>query len=148
MQLMIISVWTWRSRRGWNKSQRLATELKVNWVQNERMMSQQRWECLQRMLTHGKTFGSLRWNKVMNSGGSPAEGLKTRSKRIGESDQTCWCIGRDMGSRKVFKRGHTRIMERKKNCWSVKISVWGLILKIIIRTVIYLKVNQILDINI
>ena len=37
------------------------------------------------MLTHGKTFGSSRWDTVMNSGGSPGEGLKTRKKELGKA---------------------------------------------------------------
>lgn len=38
--------------------------------------------------TNGKKSGDSRKNKVMNSGGSPTEGLKARNKRIGENYQT------------------------------------------------------------
>lgn len=41
---------------------------------------------------------------MMNSGGSPAEGLKGRNNRIGENYQTFRCTGRDLGSKKKCSR--------------------------------------------
>ena len=56
-----------------------------------------------------KTFAGSRGNKLMNSGGSPAEGLKGRNNRIGENYQTFRYTGRDVGSKKNVREGMEKV---------------------------------------
>lgn len=48
-------------------------------------------------------------NKVMNSGGSPAEGVKGRNNRIQENYQTFRCTGRDLGSKNNVREGMEKV---------------------------------------